>query len=272
MFIVIVSLSATPPDRQAADTRAPLDAARSGRDRDSRGPESRRGHMTDTTDDKRCENAASARLGCEPVDGVPKCTDGAAAHGGAVDIGRVVLRTDFRTRDVDMLDAALVDMNPCMMLAGNGGKKGQQNRHHHEQPKPHRRAKRHGLRQMILNESRRPGQMAILSLRWKLCTCRKAPPLMDINPTESSHPPGRPHWRLHCRQRLPDGFLSVIVFIHYVSRTLTLTAPSMSSATSKAPSWMRAIIPRMDMRAQWGFPRDFAAMLSSASGTGYRRR
>lgn|GEM_PF-6217919 len=89
--------------------------------------------MADIMVDHRCKNPAFAKLRCGIVAGLPERTDGAVAHGRAFGIGGMVLRTKLQIRGVDMLDAGLVDMTPCMMLAGNDGQEDEHNRHQHEQ-------------------------------------------------------------------------------------------------------------------------------------------
>lgn len=89
--------------------------------------------MADVTVDHPGKRPAFARLRRGNVAGVPEDTDGAVAHGRAVGIGGMVLRTRLQIRGVDTLDAGLVDMTPCMMLAGNDGQEDEHNRHQYEQ-------------------------------------------------------------------------------------------------------------------------------------------
>lgn len=115
--------------------------------------------MADTLACHRDNDASIGRLRRGLVFGVAERTDRAVAHGRAVGIGGMVLRTRLQIRSVDMLDAGLVDMRSCMMLAGDDGQEDERNRHHNEQPNPRGRAGSHAPRQFMSNVGRGSGQL-----------------------------------------------------------------------------------------------------------------
>lgn len=114
--------------------------------------------MADTTVDHRCKRPAFRRLRPGRVFGVAERTDMTVAHGRAVGIGGMVLRTRLLIHG-DVLDVGLLDMRPCMMLAGNDGQENERKRHQYEQSKPHGRAGNHAPRRFMSNMGRGSGQL-----------------------------------------------------------------------------------------------------------------
>lgn len=88
--------------------------------------------MADITVDDCCKKPSAGERRRGIVFGVAERTDGAVAHGRAVGIGGMVLRTRLLICG-DVLDVGLVDMSPCMMLAGNDRQEDERNRHQYEQ-------------------------------------------------------------------------------------------------------------------------------------------